>query len=271
MRISHARHREAAGPWLGRAWPVLALAGLLLIAGRPALSAGPQLLVFAAASTTNAMQEAGRVFGKTSGVTVVISFAASSTLARQIERGAPAAVYVSANALWMDYLQERGLLAKGTRRDLAGNRLVLIAPGAGPDQSAPLTGQSNIAGRLGRGRLAMGDPTHVPAGIYGKQALMSLGLWGSLARRVAAAATVRAALVLVERGEAPLGVVFATDAAISRRVHIVGVFPPASHRPIVYPAAIITGHDRPAARAFMRFLASPTAAKIFAAHGFSTP
>lgn len=249
----------------------LVMAAVLLAAGGLATAAGPRVMVWAAASTTNALQEVNRAFRAASGIEVVTSFAASSTLARQIERGAPADVFVSANTLWMDYLEKRGLLAPGTRRRVARNRLVLIAPGAGPAAAVVIGRGSDLAGKLGRGRLAMGDPAHVPAGIYGKQALVSLGLWSSLARRVAAAPTVRAALAWVQRGEAPLGIVYATDAAISRKVHVVGTFPPWAHAPIIYPAAIIAGRDHPAARAYLEFLGSRPAAAIWAAHGFAAP
>lgn len=260
-------HGAAIGP-LRKLLLAVTLAMALVAAGHQASAVEPKILVFAAASTTNALEEVSRVFSAQSHIAVLHSFASSSTLARQIVHGAPADVYLSANIMWMDYLEKRGLLEPGSRRSLLTNRLVLIAPTASRMQSVTIDREVDLAALLNGGRLAMGDPAHVPAGIYAKQALTSLGLWRKLARRVAAAPSVRSALVLVERGEAPLGVVYATDAAISDRVKTVGVFPSETHQPIVYPAAIIAGQGSRAARAYLRFLGSPRAVEIFTAHGF---
>ena len=240
--------------------------GLLLAAG-PA-RAGGELLVFAAASTTNAVSEIGRAFEQAQGVKVVNSFAASSTLAKQIAHGAPAQVFISANQKWMDWLQSQNLVVEGSRADIARNALVLIAPASSGQGEVAVGSGLDLAGLLAGGRLAMGDPAHVPAGMYGQQSLESLGLWPRVRGRVAAAATVRSALALVERGEAPLGVVYASDAAISAKVKVVGRFPPETHRPIVYPAAVVQGQDSPQARAYLQFLGGPQAAAILGKYGF---
>lgn len=259
---------------LGKAWfkgirAIIAAGcalGLLLAAGTA--SAGRELVVFAAASTTNAVTEIGRVFEQAHGIKVVNSFAASSTLAKQIAHGAPAEIYISANQKWMDWLESQKLVIADTRVNIARNTLVLIAPAASAQPEVAVGPSLDLPALLAGGRLAMGDPAHVPAGMYGKQSLESLGLWPRMRDRVAAAATVRAALALVERSEAPLGVVYASDAAISAKVKVVGRFPADSHRPIVYPAAVVQGHDSPEARQYLRFLGGPQAAAIMGKYGF---
>jgi molybdate transport system substrate-binding protein len=251
--------------------PALALLLACLLWTAPAAAAGQRLLVFAAASTTNALSEASRAFERQSGARVVHSFASSSTLAQQIAHGAPAEVYLSANLKWMDYLEREGALEPGTRRRLLANRLVLVAPAASPLGRLRVGPGLEVPALLDGGRLALGDPAHVPAGIYARQALTSLGLWDGARERVAAAANVRAALALVESGEAPLGVVYATDAAISRRVKVVGEFPAASHPPIVYPAALVRGRASPLGARYLEFLGSAQAAAVFRRHGFRTP
>ena len=246
------------------------LAFLLLIMAAPALAApvrasGP-VTVFAAASTTDAVQAVVSAFRKAHPDTPVrASFAASSTLAKQIARGAPADLYLSANVDWMDYLQERGAIQADSRIDLLGNRLVLIAA---PDAevSADLDA---LPGALGDRRLAIGDPDHVPAGIYAKQALQTLGLWDGLRDRAAYAADVRAALALVGRGEAAAGIVYATDARISDRVRRVATLPADSHAPIDYPLARVAGADGPGVAALDAFFRSKTARAIFRDHGFT--
>lgn len=248
-----------------------ALLGLLVLVPalpRMGLAGGAQLMVFAAASITNALGEVGRAFEKQHGIKVVNSFASSSILAKQIAQGAPASVYVSANVKWMDYLDKAGALAPGSRFNLLRNRLVLIAPAASKLGKVKVDKGLGLAGMLAGGHLAMGDPAHVPAGIYAKQALAHLGLWRQLKGRVAAAANVRAALALVETGEAPLGVVYATDAAISPKVKVLGMFPRQSHPAIVYPAAMVKENGCPAARQYLEFLRSPQAKAIFAKYGF---
>jgi molybdate transport system substrate-binding protein len=220
-------------------------------------------LVFAAASLKNALDEAAASYGKRT----VISYGASSTLARQIENGAPADVFLSADLEWMDYLENKGLLAPGTRRDLLGNRLVLIAPAKQPVKLQPAPGFP-LSTVLRNGRLAIADPQSVPAGKYAKAALQNLGVWNEVAGRLAPAENVRAALAFVARGEAPLGIVYATDAREEPRVVVAGVFPEGTHPAIVYPAALLRG-ARPGAREFLDFLAGPQARAIFGKHGFA--
>lgn len=222
--------------------------------------------LFAAASTTNAMTDIIAAFTEETGHMVTPSFASSSTLAKQIEQGAPAEVYVSANPKWMDFLADAGLLVEGSRADLLGNALVLIAPKESPLDALTVDDSLDLAALLDGGRLSVGDPEHVPAGMYAKDALTSLGLWTTAEPALARANDVRAALALVERGEAPLGIVYSTDAAISDGVKIVGTFPASSHAPITYPVALV--EDTPAARALLSYLGSETAAKIFARYGF---
>jgi molybdate transport system substrate-binding protein len=228
------------------------------------------LTVFSAASTTNAVQDLAELYKSKTGVTLVASFASSSTLAKQIEQGAPADVYISANPKWMDYLEGAEILVNGTREDLLGNRIVLIAPRSSALGSVEIASDFDLVGLLGdEGRLAMGDPAHVPAGMYGKQALQALGLWTSVGARVAPMGNVRAALTIVERGETPLGIVYATDAAMSDKVKVVGLFPAESHPPIVYPVAMVSMEQLDLARAFLDFLNSPEAGEIFQKFGFS--
>ncbi len=242
---------------------------LFLAAGSTA-RAEEELTLFAAASMTDAMTAAAAAYSAAGGPPVKLAFASSSTLAKQIENGAPADLYIAADETWMDYLEKRALLAAGTRFDLAGNALVLIAPPASALNIVPAPG-FDLAGALGDGRLALGDPAHVPAGRYAQAALESLGVWEAVLPKTVFAGDVRAALAFVERGEAAAGVVYATDAAISSSVRLVAVFPAKSHAPIVYPVAILAGHDRPAARAFLAFLASEQAAAVLGGFGFLVP
>jgi len=224
--------------------------------------------IFAAASTTNAITDISALFEKNNAAKTVLSFASSSTLAKQIEQGAPADIFISANPKWMNYLEEKKAVEPGTRFDLLGNRIVLIVPATRP-ATITITPELKLAEMLGEGRLAMGDPDHVPAGIYGKQALESLGIWNSVAEKTARAKDVRAALALVEREESPIGLVYATDAAISRKVSVAGTFPEDSHPAITYPAAIVTGKSTPATTAFITFLKSPESKAIFEKYGFT--
>jgi molybdate transport system substrate-binding protein len=228
-----------------------------------------KITVFAAASTTNAVTEIAKLFEKSHPVVVRLSFASSSTLAKQIEKGAPADILLSANPKWMDYLAGKGAIVASSRTDLLGNRIVLIAPRDSSLGRLTVDRTLNLANLLGEGRLAMGDPDHVPAGIYGKQALEKLGLWDSVKDQVARAKDVRAALVLVERGETPLGEVYATDAAISDKVKIVGMFPEDSHPPIIYPVAVTADSKNAAAGEFIKFLQSAEAKAVFEKYGFS--
>ena len=224
--------------------------------------------VFAAASLKTALDAVAAAFTDATGTETRLSYAGSSALARQIEQGAPAQVFVSANPGWMDVLDGQGLLAPGTRTNLLTNRLVLIA-GQGMDVTLDPVPGADLAAALGDGRLAMALVDAVPAGIYGKAALQSLDLWDSVAGHVAQADNVRAALWLVAMGEAPLGIVYATDAAAEPKVRVVATFPETSHPPIVYPAAILAEGDSPAARAFLAFLTGPGAGAVFTGHGFA--
>lgn len=227
-------------------------------------------VVLAAASLQEALGAAADAWAKQRHPRPVLSFAGSSALARQIEAGAPADLFISADEDWMDHLGQRSLLAPGSRKVIAGNRLVLVAP-------LDLTVRLRIgkgfplARALGTGRLAMADPAGVPAGRYGRAALEALGVWEAVEPRVVRSENVRAALALVERGEAPFGIVYATDAAASRKVRVVGVFPASSHPPIRYPAALLKTAKAKDAPAFLAFLTSREARGIFARHGFSAP
>jgi molybdate transport system substrate-binding protein len=225
--------------------------------------------IFAAASTTDAVNEIAEAYAAQTGGSLRPVVASSSTLARQIAEGAPADLFLSANVAWMDHLDERRLLAPETRMPLLSNRLVLIAPIDSPLQLRLARGLP-LRDLLGDGRLAIGDPAHVPAGIYAQQALEALGLWDQVADRLAQSSNVRAALALVDRGEVPAGIVYETDAVISARVRVVDAFPDEATPPIVYPLAIVAGHDSPAVRAAYEFLKSAAATAIFSKHGFTS-
>jgi molybdate transport system substrate-binding protein len=201
------------------------------------------------------------------GATITLSFGASSTLARQIDQGAQADIFMSADTDWMDYLQKNGRIADGTRKDLLGNQLVLVA--ASDSKAAPkIAPHFDLAGALGDGRLALADPASVPAGKYAKASLTALGVWDSVAAKVAPAENVRVALEYVSRGEAPFGIVYATDAKVAPTVRVVGIFPEDSHAPIVYPAAL-TKNASPAAKDFLAFLSGAQAKAIFEKAGFT--
>ncbi len=236
--------------------------GLFATASRAAGVSG-----FAAAALTDAFQQAGAAYKQDTGHVVAFSFAASSALARQIENSSGADIFISADTDWMDYLDKRGLIARGTRVDLLGNKLVLIAP-ADSKSKIVIAPHFALAGALGRGKLALADPASVPAGIYAKAALTKLGVWDSVAEKVAPAENVRVALAYVARGEAPLGIVYATDARIEPQVRIVAAFPDGSYPKIVYPAAL-TKDAKPEARAFLKYLSSPSARAIFLRYGFT--
>ncbi|HVC51143.1 MAG TPA: molybdate ABC transporter substrate-binding protein [Stellaceae bacterium] len=233
-----------------------------------ASAASGAIVVFAAASLKNALDAINAEYQKATGKHAQISYAASSTLAKQIENAAPAVIFISADLKWMDYLDNKKLIDDKSRVNLLGNALVLIAP---KNSTAKVTIGPNfpLAKLLGSGRLAMADPTAVPAGLYGKAALIRLGVWASVSGRVAAAENVRAALALVARGEAPFGIVYKTDAAVEPNVKIVGVFPEDSVPPIVYPMALIAGSKSPDAAAFAAYLRGPQARKLWEAGGFT--
>jgi len=232
------------------------------------VSAGAQRrgpLVLAAASLQEAMSSAADAWARQGHARPVMSFAASSALARQAEAGGAADLFVSADEAWMDYLAHRGLLAPGTRADLAGNRLVVIVPAA--SRARVTTG--TLARQLSAGPLAMADPGGVPAGRYGKAALQHLGAWAAVERHVVSGESVRAALLTVERGAAPFGIVYATDARASAKVRIAGVFPAGSHPSIVYPLARLKASSNAEAEGFRRFLLSSAGKAIFVRYGFS--
>lgn len=244
------------------------LGGLLLAS---AAEAGDDTLtVFAAASMTDAMTEAAKAFTAAGGAEVKLAFGSSSTLAKQIENGAPADVFVSADQKWMDYLDDKDLIDDDSRSNLAGNALVLIAP-QGSALQIDLTKGADLAGALGGGKLAMGDPEHVPAGRYAKSALENLDLWNSVQGSTVFTADVREALNFVDKGEAAAGIVYATDAAISPRVRTVATFPDDSHDPIVYPVALVAGHDEGMPQAFLDFLDSDAGTAILKKYGFVAP
>jgi molybdate transport system substrate-binding protein len=241
---------------------------LVLAAACVRLGADDAITVFAAASTTGPLQAAAKAYEAEQHVRVVCSFAASSTLAKQIGQGAPADVFLAADEQWMDWLAKRGAIAPASRVDLLGNSLVLIAP---PGTAAVITVAKDFAiGSAFTGRLAIGDPSNVPAGIYAKEAFTTLGWWDALATRLAPAADVRAALRLVELGEAELGVVYATDARADAKVVTIAAIPPDLHAPIRYPLAL-TATAKPAAAAFAAWLRGAAARRIFTDAGFSVP
>ncbi len=250
------------------------LAALLLaivaVLCAPAAVAAGKITVYAAASLTNALQDIDAAYTRQTGTAVAESFASSSTLARQIEAGAPAQIFISADTKWMDYLAGKNLVA--TQAALLGNALALIAPADAPVSPRGIDSGFDWQKLLGaNGRLAVGDPDHVPAGVYAKEALQHLDAWKMLAPRLARAEDVRGALTLVERGDAPLGIVYVTDARVSAKVKIIGVFPPSSRTPIVYPAAIVKGADTPPVENYYGFLRGAQARAIFVHYGFATP
>jgi molybdate transport system substrate-binding protein len=244
----------------------LALAASLW-ASAAAAEPAEALVVLAAASTAAAIDEIATLFAETGQGQVRASYASSAALARQIELGSPADIFLSANQSLMDYLAERDLIDAASRRDLLSNTLVLVAPLDSPLRLA-ITPGFPLADALGAGRLAMGDPDHVPAGIYGREALRGLGVWNAVAARVAAAADVRGAMALVSRGEAAAGIVYASDARGAEGVRVLGSFPAESHGAIIYPVAAVGPRAGRTATAFLEFLRSPEAQAAFRRHGF---
>lgn len=255
-----------------RAW----IRGLVLVTALVTVSSvnsvaaqSRDVVVFAAASLKTALDEIGAAWARESaGKKATISYAASPALAKQIEQGAPADLFISADLDWMDYLQQKGLIRTDTRQNLLGNRIVLIAPKDSKVSLAIAPG-FNLAAALNQGRLAMANVDAVPAGKYGKAALEKLGAWEAVKNKVAQAENVRAALLLVSRGEAPLGIVYQTDAAADPNVKIVGVFPEDTHPPILYPLAITKDSMNPDVAAFTAFLRSATARAAFERQGFT--
>lgn len=225
--------------------------------------------VFAAASLKTALDSASAAYQKSTGNKIVVSYAASSALAKQIEQGAPADIFISADLDWMDYVDKAKLIKDDTRFNMLGNRLVLIAP-ASSTASIKIEPGFGLAEALGDGRLAMADVKAVPAGKYGSAALKKLGIWDAIEPKVAQAENVRAALALVAQGEAPFGIVYETDATAEPKVKIVGVFPEDSHPPIIYPIAVTAGSKDPeSAKAFIAYLKSPEGQAAFTKQGFT--
>ncbi len=237
----------------------------------PVRAADKEVTVFAAASLTNALTDIGKMYEEKGLGKAVFSFASSSTLAKQIESGSPADVFISANEEWADYLEKKNLLMAGTRVSLLRNSLVIVCP-ADASQKAidPITAKALLEALGKDGRLAVGDPAHVPAGMYAEEALKKFGAWDALKDRLAPGKDVRATLVLVERGETPLGIVYATDAAISQRVRRVGVFPADSHAPIIYPATLVGTANKTEGGKFLEFLKTPEARAVFEKYGFTS-
>ncbi len=254
---------------LGTRLAFAALAVIIAVAAnpRPAPAQERSIVVFAAASMKNALDDADDAFTKKTGIKVVASYAASSALMKQIEQGAPADVFLSADVDWMDYGAKRNLIKTDTRVDLLGNKLVLIAPKDSKIGDVKIALGFDLAGLVGNGRIATGDVRAVPAGLYAKAALEKLGVWASVEPKMAMAENVRAALVLVARGEAPLGIVYETDAKIDPGVKIIGVFPEETHPPIVYPVAL-TKDAKPDAAQYLAFLRTPEATAVFKHYGF---
>lgn len=250
-----------------RALIALAAFGFAASAGPGRAADGP--LVLAAASLQESLGEAADAWAKSGRPRPRLSFAASSALARQIIAGAPADMFISADEAWMDAVEKKGLLRSGTRADMASNRLVLIAPAASA-KPLPVRRGMPLAAALGNGRLAIAEPDSVPAGRYARAALDNLGLWASVSGKLAYGDSVRSVLALVERGEVPLGIVYATDAMASARVREVGSFPPQSHPPIRYPLGLLKSAS-PDAAGFRAFLLSSAGRAILARHGFGAP
>jgi molybdate transport system substrate-binding protein len=240
--------------------------GVLAGAAIPAL--GAEVTVFAAASLREAMDEQAKRFESTAGSKVIVAYGGSNALARQIEAGAPAEVFISADEDWMDYLDRRRLLVPGTRSNLLSNELVLIAP-ARSSAALRIAPGFGLATVLRNEKLAMANPDSVPAGKYGKGALESLGVWKSVEKQVVRTDNVRAALALVARGEAAFGIVYKTDALAERSVRIVDTFPEETHAPIVYPAALVAPGKSPVAKALLDFLRSGAARPIWEKYGFA--
>jgi len=249
-----------------RAWIHRAFLLLALVLSGPVLAEEP-VRVFAAASLTNALNDIGAEWQKAGHPKPSLAYAASSALAKQIEAGAPADVFASADLTWMDYLDKRGKIQKATRTNLLGNALVMIVP---QGRAFPVQVKRGFdLARAFDGKLCTGEPGVVPVGIYAREALTNLGWWDAVKGRIVGTDDVRTALAFVERGECPLGIVYASDAKISQKVDVLATFPADSHKPIVYPFAAVEG-ARPETAAFLRFVqTSPQAAAIFGKYGFT--
>jgi molybdate transport system substrate-binding protein len=250
---------------------LFAILGLFAaIAGAPQpVAAQESITVFAAASLRNALDDADAAFTKATGIKVVASYEATSTLAKQIEQGAPADVFISADLRWMDYATEHKLIKPDTRVNLLGNRLVLIAPADSKLDKVAIAKGFDIAKLAGDGRIAVADVKAVPAGLYAKAALENLGAWAAAEPKLAMAENVRATLAFVARGETPVGIAYETDAKIEPKVKIIGVFPDGSYPPVTYPVAATTATTKPAAERYLDFLRGAAAKATFEKYGFS--
>jgi molybdate transport system substrate-binding protein len=235
----------------------------------PLTTRAQEVTVFAASSLIEVMTDVSTLWVEAGHEPLRMSFGSSSTLARQIEQGAPANLFASADEKWMDYLARKDLIAAGTRTELLGNNLVLVVPSEEISRHIFIEPGFDLSGLIGpSGRLATGDPDHVPVGIYAEQAMRKMAVWDSINSRLARTDTVRSALLLVERGEAAAGIVYTTDAMASQRVRVVGTFPSDSHDPIAYPWAVTKLGDTADARALLVFLAGPEARAAFVRRGF---
>jgi len=247
---------------------VVATATVFSAASHATMAQDRSITVFAAASMKNALDDVDAAFTQKAGIKVVASYDASSALMKQIEGGAPADVFVSADLKWMDYGAQKKLIKDDSRVNLLGNALVLIAPKDSKIDSVTIEPGFDLATLAGDGRIAVGDVVAVPVGIYAKAALEKLGVWSSVEQKMAMTGNVRAGLILVARGEAPLGIVYSTDAKVEPGVKVVGVFPESSHDPIIYPVAATIG-AKPDATSYLEFLRSATAKTIFEKYGFT--
>jgi len=258
-------------PLTFRAMPFVSALLALIVSALPLRAQADDMLVFAAASLKPALDEILATPEAKAIGTIKASYAASSQLAHQIEAGAPAALFISADQDWMDTVAGKNLIVTGTRINLLGNALVLVAPKDSTAQLA-IADRFDLAGALGKdGRLALGEPNSVPAGKYAKAALTKLGVWDSIQSRVVAADNVRAALNFVAKGEAPLGIVYRSDATSEPAVRVVATFPADTHAPIVYPAAIVAGHDTAESRKLLDLLHAPATQAVFQRYGFDAP
>ena len=249
---------------------VLATAAVFSLFSISASAADNNITVFAASSLTNALNDIAAKYQQETGVKTTLSFASSSALARQVALGAPANIYLSANEKWMDYVEQQSAVIDNSRVDVLKNSLVMVAPTDYPQNNISLSASWDLSKALEGTRLAVGNPDNVPAGRYAKQSLEFMHLWKQAEPLLARANNVRSALVLVERGEAKLGIVYKTDAEISKKVKIVATFPEDSHKPITYPMALVKGNDTPAAKAFYQYLQHDEAKAIFKQYGFGT-
>ena len=247
---------------------LIALSVLVLATAQP-LAAQEAITVFAAASMKNALDDANAAFTKATGTKVTASYAASSALAKQIEQGAPADVFVSADLQWMDYVAQKKLIKPDTRVNLLGNKLVLIAPADTKIDTVTIAKPFDIAKLAGDGRIAVADVKAVPAGLYAKAALENLDGWKAAEPKLAMAENVRATLAFVARGETPIGIVYATDAKVEPKVKIIGIFPDGSHPPVVYPVAALSTTANAATLTYLDFLRTAPAKAIFEKYGFS--